>query len=157
MAAHARLKNEFTKDEKYHSLMTWLVSFFSPATDVYDSSRIFSGFPVGATNTQNFGHSLLTTPQTQSNIPTAGATFINQPSINGSAHFHTPFGTEVGIDWSGICHVNCVCKVCVFMSQKSAVHCNRFVYSGGGGAMVQNQIYRHFGPTTTSSPSHFGP
>ena len=24
MAAHACLKNEFTKDEKYHNLMTWL-------------------------------------------------------------------------------------------------------------------------------------
>ena len=25
MAAHARLKNEFTEDEKYHNLMTWLI------------------------------------------------------------------------------------------------------------------------------------
>ena len=24
MAAHARLKNEFTEDEKYYNLMTWL-------------------------------------------------------------------------------------------------------------------------------------
>ena len=24
MAAHARFKNEFTEDEKYHNLMTWL-------------------------------------------------------------------------------------------------------------------------------------
>ena len=24
MAAHARLKNEFTEDEKYNNLMTWL-------------------------------------------------------------------------------------------------------------------------------------
>ena len=24
MAAHARLKNEFTDDEKYHNLMSWL-------------------------------------------------------------------------------------------------------------------------------------
>ena len=24
MAAHAHLKNEFTEDEKYHNLMTWL-------------------------------------------------------------------------------------------------------------------------------------
>ena len=24
MAAHARLNNEFTEDEKYHNLMTWL-------------------------------------------------------------------------------------------------------------------------------------
>ena len=26
MAAHARLKNVFTEDEKYHNLMTWLIS-----------------------------------------------------------------------------------------------------------------------------------
>ena len=26
MAAHARLKNEFTEDEKYHNLMRWLIS-----------------------------------------------------------------------------------------------------------------------------------
>ena len=25
MAAHARLKNEFTEDEKYHNLMSWLI------------------------------------------------------------------------------------------------------------------------------------
>ena len=25
MAAHARLKNEFTEDEKYHNLMPWLI------------------------------------------------------------------------------------------------------------------------------------
>ena len=28
IAAHARLKNEFTKDEKYHNLMTWLICMF---------------------------------------------------------------------------------------------------------------------------------
>ena len=27
MAAHARLKNEFTEDEKYHNLMSWLFRF----------------------------------------------------------------------------------------------------------------------------------
>ena len=26
MAANARLKNEFTEDEKYHNLMSWLIS-----------------------------------------------------------------------------------------------------------------------------------
>ena len=26
MAAHAHLKNEFTEDEKYHNLMSWLIS-----------------------------------------------------------------------------------------------------------------------------------
>ena len=25
MAGHVRLKNEFTEDEKYHNLMTWLI------------------------------------------------------------------------------------------------------------------------------------
>ena len=25
MAAYARLKNEFTEDEKYHNLMSWLI------------------------------------------------------------------------------------------------------------------------------------
>ena len=25
MAEHARLKNEFTEDEKYHNLMSWLI------------------------------------------------------------------------------------------------------------------------------------
>ena len=34
MAAHARLKNEFTEDEKYHNLMRWLNS----SSDI----RIFS-------------------------------------------------------------------------------------------------------------------
>ena len=29
MAAHARLKNEFTEDEKYHNLMTWLLFLFT--------------------------------------------------------------------------------------------------------------------------------
>ena len=28
MAAHARLKNEFTEDEKYHNFMTLLISAF---------------------------------------------------------------------------------------------------------------------------------
>ena len=28
MAAHARLKNEFTEDEKYHNLMTLLINTF---------------------------------------------------------------------------------------------------------------------------------
>ena len=27
MSAHARLKNEFTEDEKYHNLMQWLILF----------------------------------------------------------------------------------------------------------------------------------
>ena len=26
MAAHARLKNEFTEDKKYHNLVSWLIS-----------------------------------------------------------------------------------------------------------------------------------
>ena len=28
MAAHVRLKNELTEDEKYYNLMTWLISAF---------------------------------------------------------------------------------------------------------------------------------
>ena len=28
MAAHTRLKNEFTEEEKYHNLMTWLIYLF---------------------------------------------------------------------------------------------------------------------------------
>ena len=28
MAAHARLKNEFTEDQKYHNLMRWLFLCF---------------------------------------------------------------------------------------------------------------------------------
>ena len=34
MAAHARLKNEFTKDEKYHNLMTWLIESFETSDSV---------------------------------------------------------------------------------------------------------------------------
>ena len=29
MAAYARLKNEFTEDEKFHNLMTWLNQVYS--------------------------------------------------------------------------------------------------------------------------------
>ena len=32
MAAHARLKNKFTQDEKYHNLMRWLNDIFFPET-----------------------------------------------------------------------------------------------------------------------------
>ena len=34
MAVHARLKNEFTEDKKYHNLMTWLISSFQIKVDV---------------------------------------------------------------------------------------------------------------------------
>ena len=34
MAAHARLKNEFTEDEKYHNLMTWLKAFSCCKIDI---------------------------------------------------------------------------------------------------------------------------
>ena len=27
MAVHARLEKEFTEDEKYHNLMTWLINY----------------------------------------------------------------------------------------------------------------------------------
>lgn len=64
------------------------------ATDVYDSSRMFSGFQVGSQNTPNFGHSMLAAPQTQN----AAATFIGQSSLEGPAHFHSSFNSEVRID-----------------------------------------------------------
>ena len=35
MAAHARLKNEFTEDEKYHNLMRWLILFLKIYLDIY--------------------------------------------------------------------------------------------------------------------------
>ena len=50
MAAHARLKNEFTEDEKYHNLMTWLI--FSGLIESHTLSLMsidimyFYGFPV---------------------------------------------------------------------------------------------------------------
>ena len=51
MAAHARLKNEFTEDEKYHTLMSWLIygadpvptEKFSQAPD-YSNGKIQSNF-----------------------------------------------------------------------------------------------------------------
>ena len=45
MAAHARLKNEFTEDKKYHNLMTWL-SWFSLSFKEYFSGehRLWSFF-----------------------------------------------------------------------------------------------------------------
>ena len=39
---HARLKNEFTEDEKYHNLMTWLVC------------RLLFFLPLGATGRLGF-------------------------------------------------------------------------------------------------------
>ena len=41
MAAHARLKNEFTEDEKYHNLMTWLKFAFIMATYVSNFFFLF--------------------------------------------------------------------------------------------------------------------
>ena len=40
MAAHARLKNEFTEDEKYYNLMTWLKCLFSSFLDHYTASSV---------------------------------------------------------------------------------------------------------------------
>ena len=34
MAAHARLKNEFTEDEKYHNLMRWLKYFLNMRLEI---------------------------------------------------------------------------------------------------------------------------
>ena len=42
MAAHARLKNEFTEDEKYHNLMSWLsmlVLFYPALLSLYLGKR----------------------------------------------------------------------------------------------------------------------
>ena len=33
IAAHARLKNEFTEDEKYHYLMSWFIIIMSTGPD----------------------------------------------------------------------------------------------------------------------------
>ena len=38
MAAHARLKNEFTGDEKYHNHMSWLISDSASLSLFMDSS-----------------------------------------------------------------------------------------------------------------------
>ena len=35
MAAHARLKNEFTEDEKYHNLMRWLILYSDQGIDLF--------------------------------------------------------------------------------------------------------------------------
>ena len=50
MAAHMHLKNDFTEDEKYHNLMTWLIN-----VDIVFFSDFLSGMvPVSrATLTQN--------------------------------------------------------------------------------------------------------
>ena len=44
MAAHARLKNELTEDEKYHNLMRWLI--YAPICNHY---IINSNFMLGYT------------------------------------------------------------------------------------------------------------
>ena len=61
MAAHARLKNDFTKDEKYHNLMSWLnfcksVDFLGHFSMHYSKSassqeNLSSGFRLGKTQT----------------------------------------------------------------------------------------------------------
>ena len=38
MAAHARLKNEFTEDEKYHNLMRWLIYLIHLTLDTTDQT-----------------------------------------------------------------------------------------------------------------------
>ena len=55
MAAHARLKNEFSKDEKSHNLMIWLISSLlllkSEKMDLTDKyigfARILTGLKYG--------------------------------------------------------------------------------------------------------------
>ena len=48
MAAHARLKNEFTEDEKYHNLMIWHISFilFRIAWWRFRSCLVFAVFKI---------------------------------------------------------------------------------------------------------------
>ena len=40
MAAHARLKNEFTEDEKYHNLIRWLILFYHRVMCPKDADRV---------------------------------------------------------------------------------------------------------------------
>ena len=53
MAAHARLKNEFTEDEKYHNLMCWLINYQSTETQHQ------------STDTKHMYHTSLVTRTTQ--------------------------------------------------------------------------------------------
>ena len=39
MAAHARLKNEFTEDETYHNLMAWLINERSETATIKSRSQ----------------------------------------------------------------------------------------------------------------------
>ena len=41
MAAHARLKNEFTEDGKYHNLTTWLIMFQQYCSQNHGSHLVF--------------------------------------------------------------------------------------------------------------------
>ena len=43
MAGHARLKDEFTEDEKYHNLMRWLIYHFK---GVLNFSLVFTEIPL---------------------------------------------------------------------------------------------------------------
>ena len=45
MAAHARLKNEFTEDEKYHNLMAWVIWGRSESNEKADlHCRMIKGY-----------------------------------------------------------------------------------------------------------------
>ena len=58
MAAHVRLKNEFTEDEKYHNLMRWLIFSVSAflSMHIYSHSIGPEKRPCGrAVSTSDFG------------------------------------------------------------------------------------------------------
>ena len=58
MAAHARLKNKFKEDEKYHNLMTWL-KCFADFSERGKSVDHFLGCSISIKWTENailFGH-----------------------------------------------------------------------------------------------------
>ena len=48
MAAHARLKNEFTEDEKCHNLMTWLICRSTSSMGLFKSKECFYDISAGS-------------------------------------------------------------------------------------------------------------
>ena len=55
-----------------------------PGTDIYDTSRVYSGFPIGTQLHQGstFGSSLLTGQQVAGSIPTTPTLFTGQQSFS---------------------------------------------------------------------------
>ena len=50
MAAHVRLKNEFTEDEKYHNLMKWLIYFVQGTMSSDKNELLFQEFEINYNN-----------------------------------------------------------------------------------------------------------